>query len=206
MEDQREDHEAGPASNLPTSPVVKPNVTYFDFRAHEAAQKMHKAGVWTDLGPRFGNLLIRLRPFHVHAVVVKRETTERMIRMQLGLREDEDIPAEKSIEVNRAAVTMAITGAKGNILGNPEMNQAALAAAISTQRLEQSEDVLISFVGVEDSENVRKVLAPMLDESMPFLTTLIRASQALQKVDDKELNHLGEAFVFGQHVKVDWRD
>lgn len=202
-----EDTTETPAASLQDSPAAKPSVVqYFDFRQHEAAQKLHKAGVWTDLGSRFGGLEIRLRPFHVHAVVVKRETAERAIRIQKGLREDEDIPAELSIEVNRAAVTMAITGARGRVLGSPAMNQAALAAGIRTERLPDSEDVLISFSGSEESEHVRAVLSSMLVESMPFLTTLIRASQALQKVDDRELVALGEDFVFGRHVKVDWRD
>lgn len=176
----------------------------FDFGRHKAVQKMRASGIWTFLGERWGDLEVRLRPFHEEAVVVKREAAEQSIRLTLGLADDDPLPPEKGIEVNKAAVNMAITGARGRILADEEMLAAARKHGIRVESAEEGEVVVLT--GHEDPEAVRSLFAQIVDVSMHMLTTLVRASRALHKVRDEEVAKLGEAFVYGRHVAADWAD
>lgn len=103
-----------PASELrKQEAVARPK--YWDMQGHARAQKLHNRGIWTDLGEKYGGLQMRLRPTFAHAVTVKREDTEATIRIRLGLADDEPIPAAENININRAAVNMAITAADGTV-------------------------------------------------------------------------------------------
>lgn len=107
----RDTPESTPRKEVKAANLAKPR--YMDAALHGKVQKMHNRGIYTDLGPKWGNFEVRLRPTHSHHVVVKRENAETAIRIQLGLQDDDPIPADKNIEINRQAVTMAITGAHG---------------------------------------------------------------------------------------------
>lgn len=187
---------SGPATNGAASPERQG----FDFVRHEEVQKMRQAGIWTFLGDRFGNLEVRLRPFYEEPVVVKKEAAEQAIRMQLGLSDDDPLPGEKGIEVNKAAVNMAITGARGDVRGTAAMLQLARKHGIAVA------DGWITFSGHEEAEAVRDLFGLMVNTSMHLLTTLVRASRGLHRVKDEEVSRVGEAFVYGRHVKVDWAD
>jgi hypothetical protein len=197
---------AGAPPSLPPPPsqpdAQKPK--RFDFRTHTLVQKMRAAGIWTFLGDRWGDLEVRLRPFHEEAVVVKREAAEQAIRLTLGLADDDPLPPEKGIEVNKAAVNMAITGARGRILADEDMLRVARQHGFKIESSPEGDEVVL--VGTEDAQQVRDLFALIVEVSMSMLTTLVRASRALHKVRDEEVARAGEAFVYGRHVKADWAD
>lgn len=202
---------AGDVESEPTGDA--PEVTYFDFMMHERVQELHAGGIFTDLGRRWGGLWVRIRALHVKSVVIRREAAEQQVRRDLGLDEVEPIPPSEGIDVNKATVTMALTGARGRI--NASAAQVAIAneCGWKVETLAATEERpelhLVHFAGdekAEDPEKVRLFFAPILEASMPFLTTLIRASRQLQKVRDHEIDRMGKDFVFGQHVKLDWAD
>lgn len=177
-----------------------PAPEYFDFQRHQGVQEMRKEGIWTDLGPRFGNMEVRLRPFYEGPVVVKKEAVEADIRMRLGLSDDEPLPGEYSIECNKAAVTMAITGARAKIKGTTKLLEIARKHGF------QVDGDLVSLLGEEEPEAVRELYSVMMAESMHMVTTLVRASRGLHRLKDEEVARVGKGFIYGRHVKVDWAD
>lgn len=201
------DHDTilGPHDDEPRrEPQREPRRQRFNFIEHESVEKLRSKGVWTDLGEAFGSLLVRIRPFYSHAVVVRREAAEEAERMKAGLGPDEPLPADKNILVNRAAVIMALTGAKGGVV----LTEKAESAAVKAKLPISHEDGVpcLDFAGDEDPEQVREVFNALVESSFPLLSRLVRASQELQKVKDEEIARLGEDFVFGQHVKLVWAD
>jgi hypothetical protein len=117
---------------------------YFDGTLHARVQKMHNRGIWVDLGPKWGGLRIRLRTAMARAVVVRRESAEASERIKHGLTEDEPLPAEANIEVNRASMLMAITAADGAInisttgLNPDDPDRGEIAAAFEAMRAAQA--------------------------------------------------------------------
>lgn len=218
-----------PASALPVSGATLPR--RFNFVVHEAVQRLLSLGVWCDLGPRFGGLRVRLRAFHVQAVVAKREAAERAVRVRLGLSDSDEIPGEESIGITRAAMVMAITDVAGEVnvgdagietldegmLQELEAGRRALQKARDgrTKVIEEGGPVIVfePLTGktsmderLKHSERVRNVFAPMLEGSITLLTQLFNTSRALQRVRDEEIYRLGEAFVYGRPGEFDWAD
>ncbi len=220
---------AVPAEDLGKRPVAR----YFNFVVHEAVQKQFGLGIWCNLGPRFGGLKVRLRPFHVGAVVAKREAAERAVRVRLGLNDNDDIPAEEQIGITRAAVTMAITEIEGQVnVGQPgvESQDPDILAQIEGGRraLQKARDyglkvdeveggfILINFERLpkksssedraRNAEKLRTILSPMLETSITMLTQLFQTSKALQRVKEEEIYKLGEAYEFGRPGEFDWAD
>jgi hypothetical protein len=235
----RDEPASVPRQTAKAADLAKPR--YFDAALHGRVQKMHNRGIWVDLGPKWGGLAVRLRPTHSHHVVVRRENAETAKRIQLGLADDDPIPAAENIDINRQAVTHAITGADGvmNIstatLDPDDPDTPELAKAFTAMRtLAEGEKgrlagmqvttegdlVLVTFTGMsrtdkerpkvdpdgKEAEYTRELFSPYLEVSFPFLTTLVRMCRGLQKVRDEELGKLGEAFVYGRHVKDGWAD
>ncbi len=201
---------ASPPESPPTG--EEPTATYFDFMMHERVQKLHSGGIFTDLGRRWGGLQIRIRALHVRSVVVRREAAEQAARLALALDDSDPIPPSEGIEINKATVTMALTGARGRVNASPAQIAMANANGWPVETIPATDKTpelhLVTFTGEErdQQEEVRDFFAPVLEVSMPFMTTLIRASRQLQKVRDEEIDKLGKDFVFGQHVKLDWAD
>lgn len=204
------------AARVAAPPTPEEATSYFDFELHEKVQEFHKKGIWTDLGPRWGGLKPRLRPFHVKAVVVRRETVEQAVRIKLGLTEDDPIPAAEGIAINRSAVVMALTGCKGRILapttarydeaGDELPSLADVAKDAGLKLIKVDAKTVVEFSGQEEPEAVRKFFAPMIETSMPLLTTLVRASRALQRVKDEEIGRLGEDYIYGAPAQEGWAD
>lgn len=206
-------------------------VQRFNFVVHEAVQKLFSRGIWVHLGPRFGGLQVRLRPFHVGAVVAKREAAERAVRVRLGLNDSDEIPAEAQIEITRAAITMAVTDVNGRVnagdpgidSSDPEIMAGVEGIRTALQRArdagfkveEDDGEVLIVFEPLtkasadehqKHAEKVRRVFAPLLEASITLLTQLFSTSRALQRVRDEEIYRLGEAYVYGRPGEFDWAD
>jgi hypothetical protein len=194
-------------------------------------QKQMSLGLWCDLGPRFGGLKVRERPFHIGAVVAKREAAERAVRVRLGLNDGDDIPGEEQIGITRAAVVMAVTDVEGRvnvgaaglesqdpeILAQIEGSRRALARARDNGLKVVEEDglTLIQFERLErgsaeerarHAERTRNVFAPLLEASITLLTQLFTTSKALQRVKEEEIYRLGEAYEFGRPGEFDWAD
>jgi hypothetical protein len=219
--------QAVPAENVGKRPTPR----YFNFVVHEAVQRLFSLGIWCALGPRFGGLNVRLRPFHVGAVVAKREAAERSVRVRLGLNDNDDIPGEEQIGITRAAVTMAVTDLDGYVnCGSPgvdsqdpeilALNEAAgrsltKARDLGLEIVEEGGLVLVHFVALTGKVSaderlahaklVRDVFAPQL-ESITLLTQLFNTSRALQRVRDEEIYRLGEGYVYGRPGEFDWAD
>lgn len=221
---------AVPVDDLGKRPVSR----YFNFTVHEAVQKQFSLGIWCNLGPRFGGLKVRLRPFHVGAVVAKREAAERAVRVRLGLNDNDDIPAEEQIGITRAAVVMAITEMEGEVnVGAPvvESQDPEILAQIEGGRraLQKARDygleiedqegeglILIHFERLpkkssseeraRHAEKLRHIVSPLLETSITMLTQLFQTSKALQRVKEEEIYKLGEAYVYGQPGEFDWAD
>ena len=191
--------EAPPAP--PGDAETGPEVKGFDFVSHESVQSMRKEGIWTFLGERFGGIQVRLRPFYESAVIVKKESSEQAIRLQLGLSDDEALPGDKTIQVNRDAVTMAVTGCRGRIRGNGPMVDLARRSGWQVE-----DDGWIILAGHEEAAEIRELFGFMMDSSTHLLTTLVAASRGLHHVRDSEVTKLGEGFVYGLHVAADWAD
>lgn len=210
--------EAVPVGNI----GKKPTPVYFDFALHEAVQKLMSKGIWCNLGQRFGSFRVRLRPFHVGAVVAKREAAERSVRLRLGLKDNDEIPGEEGIGITRAAMVMATTGAAGVLnLGrttvtttDPTILQglSGTIAALDKARelgieIQEHEGMsLVIFTGLEDEVTVRKIWSHLLEASITLLTQCFNTSKELQRVREEEIFNLGEAYVYGVPGEFDWRD
>mgnify|MGYP000002887300 CR=1 FL=1 len=178
-----------------------PEVDGFDFLRHADVQQMRRDGIFTYLGERFGGLEVRLRPFFEQPVVVRKEAAEAAIRMQLGLDDSDPLPGDKGLDVNKAAVTMAVTGARGRVKGNDVLLSIARRSGWEIQAGDW-----IVLNGSESAELIREFFSEMMDKSTHLLLTLVRASRALHKVKDSEVAAVGNAFVYGRHVKATWAD
>lgn len=179
----------------------KPTRQGFDFVVHEGVADMRKDGLWTYLGERFGDLEVRLRPFYEEAVVVRKEASEAAKRMTLGLEPGEPLPGEAGLDVNRDAVTMAITGARGAIRANAEMLEIARAQGWNIE-----DDEWIILTGKEEAEHVRAAFSVMMSISMHLMSTLVKGSRGLHTVPDKEIHAVGKDFIYGKHVRQGWAD
>lgn len=178
--------------------------TYFDLERHERVQKVKNRGVWTDLGARFGGLEVRLRQFAAKAVVDRQDAMKAQVMRERGIRDEEDLTTSDWLAINRAAVTMAITGLRGNLAVNGSQIGTAREKGFRIEKIDGREVVMLS--GEEEAEDVRSFFSPSLERSPTLLDALVFASRELRKVDDEQVDRLGKGFVLGRHVKLDWSD
>jgi hypothetical protein len=200
----------------------RPPVVFFNAVVHEIVQRLHNKGIWYDMGPRYGGLLWRIRPFSHPSVVAKAEFVEKTVRLREKLDDKDEISGEHRMEINRAAILMATTGVKGLVnVGDPNMvtqdptllslvESAKLVLAAAQRhryQITQSDGlVLVTFNGTETEKPLRDVIEPILASSVSMLNQLFRASNNLQKVKDQEIYALGEAYVYGRTEGYDWAD
>jgi hypothetical protein len=125
--------------------------------------------------------------------------------MQLGLGDDEALPGDCGMDVNRISVRKAVTGARGEI--QTDIPEALALARQHGWQIEagDSDGDWITFTGTEDQKALSGFLE-MMDDSTHVLLTLVRASRGLHKLKDEVIDPLGVAFVYGRHVAVDWAD
>jgi hypothetical protein len=194
---------AAPTADAPAAaqPVGKTTIQAgrppsFNFVRHERVQKLKQRGLWAWLGQKFGDLEVRLIPFYEQRVVVRREAAEQAVRMQLTLGDDDPIPGEFGIGINKEAIHEALVGVRGRLDATPEVLRLARVHGLAI------EGDQVVFTGSEPEAAVKEVFWPVVDVSMPMTTTLVRASRELFKVDDEVIDRLGESFVYGRHVKA----
>lgn len=180
------------------NPGAKPKAgpVFFDAFRHERVQELHKAGIATTLGEKWGHLIIGLRPTHVHAVVVARESMEQHLRSTHSVPDGKDTPAEHNVTINRAAIRMAITFAEGRVAPSPKMKLVAQRHGFPTETLPDGTELVVLSRGL-DLDHLRLFLDPLLEASMPFLTLLVRKTQEFQQIKDEVLDKAGKDYVHG---------
>lgn len=187
-----------PPSQEPPPEQDKAAPRYFDMARHERVQELLKAGVATRLASDpWGDLIIGLRPQHVHAVVVAREMKERNIRRQHGLSDTEDLDAEYNIEITKAGVHMAITFAEGRIAPGAASLAIAKRHGFPVERGPEGEEVVVLHRDL-DPKHVRDFFWPAIDTSWKFMALLLRLSQDIEKVKDSVLDAAGKDYVHGE--------
>jgi hypothetical protein len=173
---------ATPRKAAKAAELVRPK--YYDAALGGRIQKLHNRGIWTDLGPNWGGLLVRLRPTHSHHVVVRRENAENAMRIQLGLADDDPIPANENIAVNRAAVTHAITAADGVInIGTASLDP----EDADTPELQKVLEGMRSLAESEKGQAAGISLSQEGDLLLARLTGMSRRDKERPKLDPKGL-------------------
>lgn len=185
------------------APAVQ-RVTFFDAARHKRVQKWRTgSGIWTDLGLRFGGLLLRVRQINSRHVQIAREALEQEIRRQTS-NDAGPLTPEESRRVDAVAVKMAVTGARGAIAATEESSAAAKKHKLKTATQDGID--LVIFDGSEDVDAVRDALIDLINGSEDFSMAIIRAANRLKQVTDAEIDAVGEGFVFGQHAPLELED
>ncbi len=185
-------HPDAQAHAAPAAPVAA-----FDFVQHDGVEELKAGGLPTDLGPKYGGMIVAIAPFDSKVCIIARESYETAAILKLGLPEGEDLPGEYALMANKAAVLMAIKWAKMTMRGTPEVLE------IARRHGWQVEGDVITLHGKEEGDHVRELFKVMMTRSNTLLLHLVRLSRGIQKLKDAEIAKLGKDFIFGRHVPFD---